>query len=219
MPEMKAMILAAGRGQRMRPLTDKTPKPLLKVRGKCLIEYHIEALRKAGIHELVINTGWLGQKIETYLQDGSRHNVRIAYSREPETTYETGGGIFHALDLLSDTFIVVNGDIRTDYNYSDLPDTLAGQAHIVLVDNPAHHPAGDFALSDGYAGSEGEPRLTFSGIGLYRKALFNGRRAGKFPLVSVLREAMRRNEVTAEHHRGDWNDVGTPERLALLNDM
>ncbi len=216
---MKAMILAAGRGQRMRPLTDKTPKPLLRIRGKCLIEYHIEALEKAGIRELVINTGWLGSQIETYLADGSRYNVSIAYSREPEATYETGGGILHALDLLSDTFIAVNADICTDYDYACLPDTLAGYAHIVLVNNPVYNLAGDFVLSAGYAISEGEPRLTFSGIGVYNRALLNDRQAGKFPLVLLLREAMRHNRVTAEHYTGAWSDVGTPQRLDLLNNM
>ena len=218
MSELKAMILAAGRGQRMRPLTDKTPKSLLKIQGKCLIEYHIEALRKAGIQELIINTGWLGQKIETFLQDGTRYNIRITYSREPAIAYETGGGILHALDLLSDTFIVVNGDVHTDYDYSRLPDTLKGQAHIVLVDNPAHHPAGDFALSDGYAANEGQPRLTFSGIGVYNKTLFKDRRTGKLPLEPILREAIQHHTVTAEHYKGFWNDVGTPKRLALLNE-
>lgn len=216
---MKAMILAAGRGRRMRPLTDKTPKPLLKVQGKCLIEYQIEALQKAGIRDLVINTGWLGKQIKAYLADGRRYNVRIVYSTEPQTSYETGGGILHALHLLSDTFIAVNADIRTDYDYDRLPDALAGHAHIVLVDNPAHNPAGDFVLSAGYAAGKGQPRLTFSGIGVYNKALFSGRRAGRFSLAPLLDEAVCHNRVTAEHYTGAWSDIGTPQNLKLLNDI
>ena len=214
---MKAMLLAAGRGDRMRPLTDTTPKPLLTIGNKALIEYHIEALKRAGINELVINTGWLGEQIRTALGDGSQYKVTIEYSIEPPTAFETGGGIYHALSLLSDPFIVVNSDIWTDYEFSrlQLNDQLA---HLVLVDNPPQHPEGDFSIQDGYAQTSGEDRLTFSGIGCYRKQFFEGQSAGSFPLAPILREHMERLQVTAEHYVGVWNDIGTPERLAELND-
>ena len=213
---MKAMILAAGRGERMRPLTDSTPKPLLKVNDKSLIEYHIESLRAAGIRNLVINTGWLGEQVRAALGDGSRYGVRIDYSIEPETAYETGGGIFHALPRLSDPFMVVNGDIWTDYNFSDLLEQPGKQAHLVLVENPPQHPAGDFSIINGLAYPDGDKKLTFSGIGCYRKSLFNGLNAGSFPLAPILKKFMSRGEVTAEYFTGTWNDVGTPDRLGEL---
>ena len=213
---MKAMILAAGRGERMRPLTDSTPKPLLKVNDKSLIEYHIESLWAAGIRNLVINTGWLGEQVRAALGDGSRYGVRIDYSIEPETAYETGGGIFHALPLLSDPFMVVNGDIWTDYDFSDLLEQPGKQAHLVLVENPPQHPAGDFSIINGLAYPDGDKKLTFSGIGCYRKSLFNGLNAGSFPLAPILKEFMSRGEVTAEYFTGTWNDVGTPDRLGEL---
>lgn len=214
---MKAMILAAGRGKRMRPLTDTTPKPLLRMNGKCLIEYHIESLCRSGYRELVINTGWLGEQIPAYLGDGSRYGVEIEYSSEPEEAYETGGGIFHALAKLSDPFIVVNGDVWTDYDFSCMGIDEESYAHLVLVDNPVQHPDGDFVIQGGKAGIEGSSRLTFSGIGCYRKALFEGLEAGSFPLAPLLRKYMQEGRVTAEHYRGMWNDVGTPERLRLLS--
>ena len=214
---MRAMILAAGRGERMRPLTDKTPKPLLKINGRHLIEYHIASLRLAGISELVINTGWLGEQLPATLGDGRQYGVSIEYSAEPPTAYETGGGIFHALDKLSDPFIVVNGDIWTDYDYSRLAIKGGILAHLVFVDNPPQHPAGDFAIDDGYARVDGSEKLTFSGIGCYRKALFEGQQAGSFPLAPILRQHMQDNAVTAEHYRGVWNDIGTPERLKALD--
>lgn len=213
---MKAMILAAGRGERMRPLTDSTPKPLLKVNDKSLIEYHIESLRAAGIRNLVINTGWLGEQVRAALGDGSRYGVRIDYSIEPETAYETGGGIFHALPRLSDPFMVVNGDIWTDYNFSNLLEQPGKQAHLVLVENPPQHPAGDFSIINGLAYPDGDKKLTFSGIGCYRKSLFNGLNAGSFPLAPILKKFMSRGEVTAEYFTGTWNDVGTPDRLGEL---
>jgi MurNAc alpha-1-phosphate uridylyltransferase len=215
---MKAMILAAGRGDRMRPLTDAIPKPLLKVKDKSLIEYHIEALRQAGIKELVINTGWLGEQLRSALGDGSRFDVSIEYSIEPESAYETGGGIFHALSRLSDPFMVVNGDIWTDFDFSGLLHEPKKLAHLVLVDNPSQHPDGDFCIVDGLARAEGGHKLTFSGIGCYRKALFDGQQAGSFPLAPILRKFMPHDQVTAEHFAGVWNDVGTPERLEQLND-
>jgi MurNAc alpha-1-phosphate uridylyltransferase len=212
------MILAAGRGDRMRPLTDTTPKPLLTIAGKALIEYHIEALEQAGIKELVINNGWLGEQVRSALGDGSRYGVAIEYSTEPPEAYETGGGIYHALPLLSDPFIVVNGDIWTDYHFHHLqqPEKLA---HLVLVDNPPQHPLGDFAIQQGYARTEGDGKLTFSGIGSYRKKLFEGQSAGSFPLAPILRQYMAHGQITAEHYIGMWNDVGTPERLSLLSKM
>jgi len=214
---VKAMILAAGRGERMRPLTDSTPKPLLRAGGKSLIEYHIESLRLAGIHQLVINTGWLGEKVRAALGDGSRYGVSIEYSIEPETAYETGGGIHHALSLLSDPFIVVNGDIWTDYEFSSLIQQPEALAHLVLVDNPPQHQQGDFSIDRGFARSEGENCLTFSGIGCYKKSLFDELEAGSFPLAPILRRYMSLDTVTAEHYTGIWSDVGTPERLSDLD--
>ena len=213
---MRAMILAAGRGERMRPLTDTTPKPLLPLAGRPLIEYHLRALAAAGVREVVVNHAHLGHRLEDALGDGSRWGLTIAWSPEGEAL-ETGGGIHRALPLLGEApFIVVNGDIWTDYDFSGLPAEPAGLAHLVLVDNPAHHPAGDFVLDRGRVREGDGPRLTFSGIGVYRPALFAGCAPGRFPLGPLLRAAMARDEVSGEHHRGRWVDVGTPERLAAL---
>ena len=216
---MKAMILAAGRGERMRPLTDKTPKPLLTVAGKALIEYHIEALAKAGITELVINCAWLGQQIIDKLGDGKQYAVNIVYSDEGEQALETAGGIIHALDLLGDDpFIVVNGDIWCNYDFSKLPKKPVGLAHLVMTNNPVHNPQGDFVLQDdGFLNTDGDNRLTFSGIGVYKPALFSGLPQGKQPLAPILRNAMKNNKITGEKHPGEWQDIGTPERLAELN--
>jgi len=214
---MKAMILAAGRGERMRPLTDHTPKPLLVAGGMALIEYHIRALVSAGFDEIVINHAHLGMQVETALGDGHRYNARLLYSPEG-TALETGGGIFRALPLLGDEpFVVVNGDIWTDYPFAALRRPLSGLAHLVLVDNPPHHPRGDFHLEGGRVSSEGEPKLTFSGIGLYHRALFDGCTDGAFPLAPLLRMAMSAGKVTGEHYRGHWIDVGTPQRLSELD--
>ena len=214
---MKAMILAAGRGERMRPLTDHTPKPLLPICGKPLIEYHIEGLVRTGIHELVINHAHLGSMLEARLGDGTRWGVSIQYSPE-NPVLETGGGIFNALPLLGeDPFIVVNGDIWCDFDFSRLSLPANHLAHLVMVDNPPHHPNGDFVLHDGEVGEGGgDGRLTFSGIGLYHPFLFAGCRGGAFPLAPLLRDAMRHHQVSGEHHQGKWIDVGTPERLAEL---
>jgi len=210
------MILAAGRGERMRPLTDTLPKPLLPLAGRPLIDYHLRALAAAGVREVVINHAHLGHRLEDALGDGSRWGLAIAWSPEGEAL-ETGGGIHRALPLLGEApFIVVNGDIWTDFDFSGLPVEPAGLAHVVLVDNPAHHPAGDFTLADGRVREGGGPRLTFSGIGGYRPALFAGCAPGRFPLGPLLRAAMARDEVSGEHYRGRWVDVGTPERLAAL---
>jgi len=214
---MKAMILAAGRGERMRPLTDTTPKPLLSVGSKSLIEYHLHALHTAGISEVVINHAWLGEQIETLLGNGSRYGVNITYSREGEQALETGGGIFKALPLLGDApFIVTNADIWTDFDYARLPTRLDGLAHLVLVDNPEHHPDGDFVLKEQMVSANGEGRLTFSGIGVYSAALFEGVKETVFPLAPLLRSAMQNGQVSGEHHTGHWSDVGTPKRLEEL---
>jgi MurNAc alpha-1-phosphate uridylyltransferase len=217
---MKAMILAAGRGERMRPLTDDTPKPLLRAGGKTLIEHLIEALADAGFRDLVINHAHLGAQIEAHLGDGARYGVNIAWSREPEGALETGGGIFRALPLLDDDhFLVVNGDIWTDYPFARIARRPEGLAHLVLVDNPAHHPEGDFALVSGRVQALGSPRLTFSGIGIYHRDLFRGCSPGRFPLAPLLRACMDRGEVSGEHYAGQWYDIGTTERLAGLDRM
>jgi MurNAc alpha-1-phosphate uridylyltransferase len=214
---MKTMILAAGRGERMRPLTDNVPKPLLPVAGKPLLLHLIERLARAGLRDLVINYAYRGDQIERYFGDGARFGVKIEYSPEGETGLETGGGIFRALPLIADDpFVVVNGDIWTDYPFERLPSSPAGLAHLILVDNPLHHPGGDFVLSGELVAQDGMPRLTFSGIGVYRRALFDGCMPGRFQLAPLLRSAMLRAAVTGEHYRGRWCDVGTPERLLEL---
>lgn len=212
------MILAAGRGERMRPLTDHTPKPLLVVGGRPLIEYHIVALVRAGITELVINHAHLGELIEDRLGDGARYGARISYSPEPEEALETGGGIRNALELLGpEPFLVVNGDVWTDYPFTHLPSTPPAMVHLVLVANPAHHPEGDFVLAGGKVRHGGGSRLTYSGIGVYRPAFFETAAPGRFPLAPLLRAAMDRGEVTGERYDGRWVDVGTPQRLAALD--
>ena len=217
---MMAMILAAGRGERMRPLTDHTPKPLLKAGGRTLIEHRIASLAAAGFRDLVINHAHLGAQIEAYLGNGERYGVRIAWSREPDAALETGGGIFQALPWLDgDCFLVVNADIWTDYPFARLARPISGLAHLVLVDNPPQHPQGDFVLRDSRVLAEGEPRLTFSGIGVYHRDLFRGCRPGRFPLAPLLRAAMESDQVSGEHYTGEWHDIGTPDRLAELDRM
>jgi len=214
---MKAMILAAGRGERMRPLTDHTPKPLLKAAGRSLIEYHIDHLVAAGITELVINHAHLGAQIEVVLGDGRCYGVTIHYSPEA-TALETAGGIYNALPLLGDEpFIVVNGDIWSDYPFELLPATITGLAHLVLVDNPPQHPKGDFALIGDRVVAEGEAKFTFSGISILSPQLFTGCSPGAFPLAPLLRQAMARGLVSGEHYRGRWYDIGTPQRLQALD--
>jgi MurNAc alpha-1-phosphate uridylyltransferase len=213
---MKAMILAAGRGERMRPLTDTLPKPLLPVAGKPLIVHHIERLASIGIRQIVINHAHLGEKIEAALGDGTRWGVEIRYSAEAEAL-ETGGGIFHALPLLGEApFIVLNGDVWCDLDFSRLHLAEGKLAHLVLVPNPEHHLAGDFSLQGDAIFAEGENRLTFSGIGVYHPQLFADCEPGKFPLAPLLRDAMQRGLVTGECFNGQWIDVGTPERLTQL---
>ncbi len=215
---MKAMILAAGRGERMRPLTDTTPKPLLQVAGRPLIEYHLEQLAAADITEVVINHSWLGEQIERALGAGDRWGVRISYSPEPEPL-ETGGGILQALPLLGkEPFLVVNGDVWCDYPFRRLPSRPEGVAHLVLVDNPPHRPQGDFGLRDGRLHCGSGRRLTYSGIGVYSAELFEGCRPGRFPLAPLLQRAVRQGRVAGEHYTGRWLDVGTPGRLRELNE-
>lgn len=214
---MKAMILAAGRGERMRPLTDHTPKPLLQVGGRALIEHHILALVDAGFKELVINHAHLGAQIEDYLSDGSRYGAHIQYSPE-EQALETGGGIRQALPMLGDgPFVVINGDVWTDYPLARLRERDIKRAHLVMVANPEHNTSGDFSLQDGVLHTEGPDKLTFSGIGIYHPRLFAATRAGAFPLAPLLREAMGQGLVSGEYYEGQWVDVGTPERLQALN--
>jgi MurNAc alpha-1-phosphate uridylyltransferase len=217
---MKAMILAAGRGERMRPLTDHTPKPLLQAGGKPLISWHIERLVQAGFRELVINHAHLGGQIEEALGDGDRWGVHIAYSAEGEAL-ETAGGIAKALPLLGDQpFLVVNGDVYSDYDFQQLRNQpMEGvAAHLVLVDNPPQHPDGDFYLAGGKLVEQGEERLTFSGIGVYRPELFASVAPGsKAKLAPLLFAAVASAQATAEHYRGVWVDVGTPERLHALD--
>ena len=228
---MKALIFAAGKGERMRPLTNHTPKPLLEVGGKRLIEWHIEKLAALGIRDIVINTSWLAECFEPALGDGSRWNVALHYSYEGPEPLETGGGMLQALNIIGDqTFIAVNGDIWSDVDYAALPEKIPGLAHLVLVDNPGHNAKGDFALAtDGKVQSDGQEKLTFSGIGIYQPALFSNWREiignvkgadempPRFKLAPLLRHAMHQRQVSGERHAGRWTDVGTPERLDELN--
>jgi MurNAc alpha-1-phosphate uridylyltransferase len=214
------MLLAAGRGERMRPLTDTTPKALLKAGGRRLVENLIERLAQAGFHDLVINHAHLGHMIEATLGDGSRFGVRIRYSPEA-TALETAGGIARALPLLGDApFAAINADLHTEFPLARLRDALRADdvAHLVLVDNPAHHPLGDFALSAGRVRNAGKRMFTFSGIGVYRPALFaDVARGAQAQLAPLLRRAADAGRVSGEHFRGRWIDVGTPERLAALD--
>jgi len=221
---VKAMILAAGRGERMRPLTDHTPKALLEVGGTPLIILIIRALAQAGVKDLVINLAHLGERIEERLGDGSAYGVRILYSHEAEAL-ETAGGIVYALPLLGDVpFIAVNADVFCDYDFSKLKAAAfalspAGpHAHLVLVDNPQHHPHGDFGLDRDSVLADADIRFTFSGMGAYHPALFAGiQRGAKAGLASVLTAAMKSGRVRGELYRGRWHDVGTPERLAAAD--
>jgi MurNAc alpha-1-phosphate uridylyltransferase len=211
---MKAMILAAGRGDRLRPLTDEIPKPLINVAGKSLIEYHIENLAKAGFKDIIINTAWLADKIHQQLGNGSDYGVSIQYSDEG-TALETAGGIINALPLLGESpFLVVNGDIWCDYDFSMLPEIQDDkQAHLVLVDNPEHNPDGDFALQDGMIKNTGEIMLTFSGIGIYTTDFFAEQSPGAVPLAPIIRDKSDNDLVSGQHYEGHWTDVGTIERL------
>jgi N-acetyl-alpha-D-muramate 1-phosphate uridylyltransferase len=227
---MKALVFAAGKGERMRPLTDRTPKPLLPVRGKPLVAWHLEKLAALGVTDVVMNVSWLADAFAPALGDGSRWGLRLHFSHEGAEPLETGGGMLHARPLLGEApFLAVNGDIWTDFDFARLPREPKGVAHLVLVDNPDHHPRGDFALrGDGGLASRGETQLTFAGIAMYRPAMLDDWRdivggtpgaaesPPRFQLAPLLRAAMDRGQVTGEHHRGVWTDVGTPARLASL---
>jgi MurNAc alpha-1-phosphate uridylyltransferase len=213
------MILAAGRGERMRPLTDRTPKPLLPVAGKPLIVWHLERLARAGFRDIVINHAHLGDQIEALLGNGDAWGLRIQYSAEPQGALETAGGIANALPLLDDApFLVVNGDIFCDWDFTRSSAIDIHMAHLVLVNNPPHNPKGDFSLAEGKVGVGETARLTFSGIGIYRPELFAGIERGQpAKLAPLLRSAIDAGQITGEHHSGRWVDVGTPERLAALD--
>lgn len=228
---MKALIFAAGLGERMRPLTNHTPKPLLVAGGKPLIVWHLEKLAAIGVRDVVINTSWLADQFPQALGDGSRWGLRLHYSYEGTAPLETGGGMLHALPLLGDDpFLLVNGDIWTDYDFARLPREPAGLAHLVMVDRPGHATNGDFALDDGgHVRADGSNLLTYAGLGIYRPALLANWReavaaepgAGEVPprfrLAPILKEAMPDGLISGEHHRDRWTDVGTPERLATLD--
>lgn len=229
---MKALIFAAGLGERMRPLTDTTPKPLLQVGGKPLIVWHLEKLSAAGVHEVVINTSWLHQQFPEMLGDGSAWHLRIDYAYEGDTPLETGGGMWNALPRLGDApFLLINGDIWTDVDFARLPREPRGLAHLVMVDPPAYATQGDFALDEtGHIRRDGAHRLTYAGIGVYRPALLDHWRehadadAGvapngkpRFRLAPILRAHMDASRIDGEHHAGRWTDVGTPQRLAELD--
>jgi MurNAc alpha-1-phosphate uridylyltransferase len=215
---MKAMLLAAGRGERMRPLTDHTPKPLLEVAGRPLIAWHLQRLSQAGIHDVVINLSWLGETIAAALGDGSQHGVRILYSREPWPALETGGGIRQALPLLGDgPFLLVNGDVYTDVDFAALRLAADDLAQLVLVPNPEHHPRGDFWLDGARVRQVGDQRLTYSGIALLRPELLAAAEPGRFPLLPWLMKALEAGKLGGQRHDGLWIDVGTPQRLAQLD--
>jgi MurNAc alpha-1-phosphate uridylyltransferase len=212
------MILAAGRGERLRPLTDATPKPLLPVRGRPLIERLVVALARAGVERIVINLAWLGAQISEYLGDGARYGVAIVYSDERPQALETAGGIFRALPYLAPgPFAVVNGDVYTDFPFETLRIATNRDAHLVLVPNPPQHPLGDFGLEHGLALAEAASRYTFSGIALYRSSFFEGCTDGVFPLKPLLVRSMAAGRCSAELYPGVWEDIGTAERLRALN--
>lgn len=226
-----ALIFSAGLGERMRPLTDHTPKPLLPVNGKPLIVWHLEKLAAADVHYVVINTSHLAEQFPAALGDGSRWGLRLRYAYEGPTPLETGGGMLNALPLLgSEPFIAVNGDIWTDADFSALPAAPKGLAYLLLVDNPPQHPDGDFSLDAfGLVQDAGDARLTFSGLGVYRPELLANWRAvigeangsalkpPRFGLTPLLRAAMAQGKISGAHYRGAWTDVGTPQRLAQLD--
>ncbi len=219
LPVRSAMLLAAGRGERLRPITDTLPKPLVEVAGKPLIVYHLEALARAGVTHVVINLSWLGEKIRAALGDGARHGVRITYSEEGPVPLETGGGIHRALPLLgSEPFLVVNADVWTDMDFRNLT-TLDedADARLMLAPNPPHHPRGDFGLDGDLLVERDTDRLTYTGIGIYRPGLFAGCAPGKFPLLPLLKHAIAARRLRGVLYRGEWLDIGSPDRLAWLD--
>jgi MurNAc alpha-1-phosphate uridylyltransferase len=213
------MLLAAGRGERLRPITDTLPKPLVAVAGKPLIVYHLEALARAEIRSVVINLSWLGEKIRAALGDGSLYGVRIAYSEEGPVPLETGGGIHRALPLLGpDPFLVVNSDVWTDMDFSRVLTLEEGaDARLLLAPNPPHHPRGDFGLEGDFVVEREADRFTYTGIGMYRPELFAGCAPGKFPLLPLLERAIAARRLRGQVYRGEWLDIGSPERLAWLD--
>lgn len=216
---LKAMLLAAGRGERLRPITDTLPKPLVEVAGKPLIVYHLESLVRAGVRDVVVNLSWLGEKIRTALGDGSRYGVRISYSEEGPVPLETGGGIHRALPLLGPgPFLVVNSDVWTDVDFSRFL-TLQedADARLLLAPNPPHHPRGDFGLQGDFVVERDTDRFTYTGIGLYRPQFFEGCVPGKFPLLPLLQRAIGARRLRGEAYRGEWLDIGSPDRLAWLD--
>ena len=217
MTTRSAMILAAGRGERLAPLTDVTPKALLEIAGKPLIDHHLHALAHAGITQVTVNVAHLSKQIIAYLTSVRPDPIRIDFSQEPQGALETGGGIHNALGLIeSDPFIVVNADIWTDFSFASLPDVIEGLAHLVLVQNPQHHPGGDFVFQNGVVreiDDGSNATLTYSGIGLYRKRLFEGCSSGRFPLAPLLNQAAQADQLSGEVYRGNWMDIGTPQRL------
>jgi MurNAc alpha-1-phosphate uridylyltransferase len=215
---LKAMILAAGRGERMRPLTEKLPKPLLEVGGHRLLEYHLASLVDLGVRDVVINLSWHGDRIREALGDGAARGVAIRYTEEGPEPLGTGGGLFAALPLLGDApFLVVNGDVWTDFPLRALKAPAASLAHLVLVDNPDHHPAGDFGLDGGGLATEGPDKLTFSGVSMLHPQLFDGCVPGVFALKPLLDAALAAGRLSAQRYNGTWRDVGTPARLAALD--
>ena len=216
---MKAMILAAGRGERMRPLTDVLPKPLLEVHNKPLIVWHLEKLVKAGFKEVIINIAHLGFKIPEYLGDGSNYGIKIAYSDEQTSgALESAGGIKKALPLLGEeNFLVVNGDVFCDYDFNPDFDLQNKSAHLILVQNPSHNVKGDFGLNDTLVFNKADEMYTFSGIGYYNPELFKDVKEGKSALAPLLREAIEQKNITGEVHHGHWHDIGTPQRLDEIN--
>lgn len=218
---MKALIFAAGKGERMRPLTLHTPKPLLPVAGKPLIEWHLEKLAACGVREVVINTSWLAECFAPALGDGSRWGLQLHFSHEGSEPLETGGGMLHALPWLGNApFVLVNGDIWTDYDFARLPREPAGLAHLVLVDPPEFAPDGDFCLTqNGRLSNAQGQRLTYAGLGVYRPEILQGWQplAPRFKLAPILTAHIAQGQITGEHHRGRWTDVGTPQRLTELD--
>lgn len=214
---MKAMLLAAGRGERLRPITDAVPKPLVRVGGRPLIAWHLERLARAGVREVVINLSWLGEQLRAALGDGREFGVRISWSEEGPVPLETGGGILQALPLLAPgPFLVVSSDIWTDIDFAHIRIAEGWQAHLVLIPNPPHHPRGDFGLDGGRVVNRDGERFTYANVGLYRPQLFSDFGPGRFPLLAVLNHAIAAGVVSGEVHCGEWYDAGTPERLAQL---
>lgn len=216
---MKAMILAAGRGERMRPLTDTLPKPLLVVGDKPLILWHVEKLRESGFREIIINIAHLGQKIIDFLGDGTAYGVNITYSDERDSgALESAGGIKKALSLLGkEPFLVVNGDVFCDYSFDSSFDLHEKLAHLILVKNPEHNPNGDFGLDNALVLNQDNKQYTFSGIGYYNPSLFDSLEAGKSALAPLLRQEIENKNISGELFRGDWHDIGTPQRLENIN--